>query len=223
MSVSSPSDAMVAGIGASTSMRVAADLRRRILNGELLPGSRLTIDDVAETCHVSHMPVRDALHELEREGVLDVSPRRGAMIRTVDAHFVRNTYDLRAAIEGLLTERCAAAIDAAGIEELHALAAAFDASTQRPAVLEVVQANRRLHDMINRHADNDEAIRVLGRGRLLVEALRLRFGFGPRRMASIVAEHRQLLAAIAARQVERAGRLAREHCERARDDLLARL
>ena len=48
----------------------AADLRQRILTGEFPPGSRLKFDDIAAICSVSHMPVRGALHMLEREGVL---------------------------------------------------------------------------------------------------------------------------------------------------------
>jgi DNA-binding GntR family transcriptional regulator len=93
MSASNPSDVAAGAIGATTAMRVAADLRRRILMGELAPGRRLKIDEVAAICAVSHMPVRGALHKLEREGILELSPHRGAVIRPVDAYFVRNTYD----------------------------------------------------------------------------------------------------------------------------------
>ena len=222
MSASSPSEVAAGAIGATTAMRVAADLRRRILLGELPPGRRLKIDEIAAICEVSHMPVRGALYELEREGILELSPHRGAVIRLVDAHFVRNAYDLRAAIEGMLTERCAESVDDAGIAELRARVDAFeDAKTASPLAL--VRANRELHDSINRHADNPDAVRVLGQGRLLVEALRIRFGFGPSRTDAIVAEHRQILKAIARHDVEKAGRLARAHCVRARDDLLARL
>jgi len=223
MSASNPSDVAAGAIGATTAMRVAADLRRRILMGELAPGRRLKIDEVAAICAVSHMPVRGALHELEREGILELSPHRGAVIRPVDAHFVRNTYDLRAAIEGMLTERCAESVDEAGIAELRAKVEAFEAASSSPDPLALVRANRELHDSINRHADNADAVRVLGQGRLLVEALRVRFGFGPRRTETIVAEHRQILRAIVKRDVEKAGRLARAHCVHARDDLLARL
>ncbi|MEP6942010.1 MAG: GntR family transcriptional regulator [Betaproteobacteria bacterium] len=210
-------------IGATTAMRVAADLRQRILTGEFAPGSRLKIDDIAASCAVSHMPVRGALHVLEREGVLDVLPHRGAVIRPVDARFVRNVYDLRAAIEGMLTERCAQSIDDSGVGELRALLHSFERAAAARKPLAVVRANRDFHDAINRHADNPDAVRVLGQGRLLVEALRVRFGFGPRRTDAIVAEHRQIMRAIAGRDVDKAGRLARAHCVRARDDLLARL
>jgi DNA-binding GntR family transcriptional regulator len=223
MSASSPSDVAAGAIGATTAMRVAADLRRRILMGELPPGRRLKIDEIAAICEVSHMPVRGALHELEREGILELSPHRGAVIRPVDAHFVRNTYDLRAAIEGMLTERCAESIDAAGIAELRARVNAYDDACATGDPLTQVRANRELHDSINMRADNPDAVRVLGQGRLLVEALRVRFGFGPRRSDAILAEHRQILRAIARHDVEKAGRFARAHCVRARDDLLARL
>ena len=223
MSALSPSDAAVGAIGATTAMRVAADLRRRILMGELPPGRRLKIDEIAAICEVSHMPVRGALYELEREGILELAPHRGAVIRPVDEHFVRNTYDLRAAIEGMLTERCAESVDDAGIAELRGRVDAFEEACATADPLALVRANRELHDSINAHADNPDAVRVLGQGRLLVEALRVRFGFGPRRTDAIVAEHRQILKAIARHDVEKAGRLARAHCVRARNDLLARL
>jgi DNA-binding GntR family transcriptional regulator len=215
--------AEAAAIGATTAMRVAADLRQRILMGEFAPGRRLKIDEIAAICAVSHMPVRGALQALEREGILDLLPHRGAVIRPVDPHFVRNVYDLRAAIEGMLTERCAESVDGAGIAELRARLDAFEDACASADALPVVHANREFHDSINRHADNPDAVRVLGQGRLLVEALRVRFGFGPRRTDAIVAEHRQIMSAIAKRDVERAGRVARAHCVRARDDLLARL
>lgn len=214
---------MSTGISATTAMRVAADLRRRILIGELAPGRRLKIDEVAAICDVSHMPVRDALHELEREGVLEVIPHRGAVIRPVDPQFIRNMYDLRAAIEGMLTERCAEAVDPAGVAELKVLASAFEEATAGSDPVRLVDTNRRLHDAINRHARNPDAVRVLAQGRLLIDALRVRFGYGPRRTDSVIAEHRRIMQAIARHDVAGAGKLARAHCTRARDDLLARI
>ena len=221
--MSSRSDLGSAAIGATTAMRVAADLRRRILMGELAPGRRLKIDEVAERCDVSHMPVRDALHELQREGVLEMIPHRGAVIRPVDPKFVRNVYDLRAAIEGMLTERCAEGIDTSGIAKLKVLADAFEDASAGSDPVRLVDANRKLHDAINRHARNPDAVRMLAQGRLLIDALRVRFGYGPRRTDAVIAEHRQILRAIAKHDVERAGQLARAHCTRARDDLLLRM
>ena len=207
----------------TSAMQVAADLRRRILKGDLQPGARLKIDEIAEACEVSHMPVRIALQALEAEGVLDVYPHRGAVIRAVDARFVRNVIELRAAVEVMLTEKCARAIDKDGLAELEALALDFEAAAQRKDPLGIVNANLRFHDAINRVADNAEALRVLGRGRLLIQALRVRYGYAPGRIENVVAEHRALLHAIARKDERRAGEIARRHCEGARDELLALL
>jgi DNA-binding GntR family transcriptional regulator len=87
----------------------------------------------------------------------------------------------------------------------------------------MLAANRQLHDAINAWADNPEALRMLARGRVLVDALRLRYGFGPGRAEAVVAEHRSLMRAIERHDGERAGGTARRHCMRARDDLLARM
>jgi DNA-binding GntR family transcriptional regulator len=207
-------------IGATTAMRVAADLRLRILNGEFSSGQRLKIDDISSLLGVSHMPVRAALQELEAEGVLQVFPHRGAEIRGVDARFVRNMYDLRAAIEGMLTERCAAVIDATAAAALKKTASIFETAARQHDSAAMIAANLQLHASINQIADNPEAVRVLGQGRLLVQALRMRFGFGPGQADVIAQEHLELVDAIAHHDIASAGALARRHCLRARDDLL---
>jgi DNA-binding GntR family transcriptional regulator len=221
LALTSSADAATAGPTAA--MQVAADLRRRILQGEFVPGQRLKIDDIAALCDVSHMPVRVALQELEAEGVLDLYPHRGAVIRDVDARFVRNMLALRAAIEVMLTEECARRIDKRGLAELEALAFDFEAAAALGEAFGVVSGNLRLHDAINRVADNPEALRTLGRGSLLIQALRVRYGFGPGRIENVIAEHRALLHAIARKDARRAAEVARKHCEGARDELLALL
>jgi DNA-binding GntR family transcriptional regulator len=207
-------------LSATTASRVADELRRRILYGELAPGQRLKIDELASLCDVSHMPIREALRELQGEGVLDVFPHRGAVIRGVDRRFVRNFYDVRAAIESLLTARCAERADAAAVTALKTAAAAFESVGDAKAR---VAADRRFHDTINATADNPQALRMLAQGRVLAEALRLRFGYGGGRIEAIIAEHRTLVRAIERRESTRAGEVARRHCIGARDDLLKRL
>ena len=214
------SESTTAGLSATVAHRVAADLRRRILQGELVPGQRLKIDELAAMCAVSHMPIRQALGELEGEGVLELVPHRGAVIKGVDIHFVRNLYDVRQVIEGLLVERCAARIEEPALQQLEAAVAAYEA-VARTDTAALLQANRRFHDTINAVADNPPAVRMLGDGRVLIEALRLRFRYGPTRIDEVVEQHREIFRAIAAHQVERAGRLARVHCMGACEDLLA--
>jgi len=220
MQALSPSDSSASHFSATVSQRVAAELRRRILHGELLPGQRLKIDELAALCAVSHMPVRQALGELEGEGVLEVLPHRGAVIKGVDARFVRNLYDVRQAIEGLLVERCTERIDAAGVARLQLAMQEYE-TVPRTDTAALLQANSKFHDTINEVADNPLAVRMLTDGRLLIEALRLRFGYGSSRIDEVIDQHKAIVLAIEHHDVDRAGQLARDHCRGASQDLLA--
>lgn len=210
------------GAAATTTVDVARRIRDDIVAGTLGFGARLTIDALATRYAVSHMPVREALRELQGESVLEVFPHRGAVIKGVDERFVRNFYDIRAAIEGMLTERCAERIDAAGLAQLGRDAAAFEAAARADAAA-LVRANRALHDTINAGADNPEALRMLAQGRVLADALRMRFGYGHGRIDAVTADHQALLRAIRRRDAAKAGDIARRHCIDARDDLIARM
>lgn len=212
----------VVELSTTTAARVADELRRRILAGELMPGQRLKIDALAARLGVSHMPIREALRALEAEGVLEVYPHRGAIVRGVDRTFVENFYDIRAALEDMLASRCAARIDAGSLAKLKEAAQDFErAAGVDPTA--AVAANRRFHDIINAVADNPEAARMLAHGRVLADALRLRYGYGGGRVDTIVAEHRALVEAIERGDSAQAGHIARRHCIAARDDLVARV
>ncbi|MFQ8433719.1 GntR family transcriptional regulator [Amaricoccus sp. W119] len=207
-------------IGTTTAAQVTADLRRRILLGELVPGQRLKIDEIASLCGVSHMPVRTALQELEAEGVLLVHPRRGAEIRMVDADYITSMLDVRGAIEAMLAGKCAALATAAEIEQIEQLAREFEQRADEDDATALLRANFRLHSFINAVPRNAEAIHTLNRGRLLIETLRMRFGYGGARLGDLVREHREIVAAIARRDVAMARAVAQEHCDHARDELL---
>ena len=210
---------VVADLSATTARRVTDELRRRILAGDFASGQRLKIDDLAARLGVSHMPVREALRALEAEGVLDVLPHRGAIVRGVDRTFIENFYDIRAALEDMLAARCAARIEPRSLARLKEAAADFEAAAGGDAA-EMVASNRRFHDVINAVAANPEALRMLSHGRVLADALRLRYGYGGGRVDTIVAEHRALVDAIERRDASQAGQIARRHCIAARDDLL---
>ena len=68
----------------TVSAAVADDLRRRIVDGEFASGFQLRQDALAAEFGVSRIPVREALRQLEAEGVVDVQPNRGAFVRFAD-------------------------------------------------------------------------------------------------------------------------------------------
>ncbi len=88
----------------SLSDRIETQLKREIMSGDLAPGQRVTIDEIAERLQVSTMPVRDAVRRLDGLGFLKVAPRRGVFVEEFDQTRFRNTMQIRIALECLAVE-----------------------------------------------------------------------------------------------------------------------
>lgn len=82
--------------------RVTEELHRAILNGDIAPGSTVSIVELCKEFDVSHIPVREALRRLESEGVVSLRPGRSAVVASLSAEDLSNIYELRRLVEGAL-------------------------------------------------------------------------------------------------------------------------
>lgn len=208
------------GIGDPVYLRVRERIRNDILSGQFEPGARIKIADLAQRYGVSQMPVREGLQMLQGEGLVTIAPNRGASVRAVDERFIRNMYDIRGAIETLLVRRCAQLISESDIFRLHGIQGRYEEAARAGDFAAVLRFNKQYHHIIYTCADNVEALEMLERNWALIDSLRGRYGFGPGRLLEIVNEHRQLLRALDQRDVRQAERVALEHCEHAKEDLM---
>ncbi|MDQ2079581.1 GntR family transcriptional regulator [Xanthobacteraceae bacterium Astr-EGSB] len=212
-------------VGISTTMaaRVSHAIRNDIISGVLSPGVRLRVAELSTRYGVSHIPVREALRQLEGDRLVVIDPHKGAILRDVSAKFVADIHDTRAAIEVLLVRKATEKITDAEVAELGRLAAAYEEAAAAGRSADMVLANLTFHRFIARIADNPEAAEFHDRGWELVVSIRNRYGFGPGRIASVIDEHRRLVAAIRARDVGSAVAVTQEHCDAAKLDLLDRM
>lgn len=97
---------------------VAANLRERILAGGLAPGTKLVEADLAEEFGTSRGPVREAMRELAREGLVAELSRRGTFVSTLSGHDLSEVYEVREALE---LGACRATIERASDAELTGL------------------------------------------------------------------------------------------------------
>lgn len=217
------SDVAIEGRAATSSARVKDLLRQDILRGVLKPNQRVTLADVAARYGVGQMPVRQALLQLEGEGLLEISAHKGATIRQADAKFVHDMYEIRRVLEAMLIGNAVKVIRADELEAVRRARDRFEAVAATGDEAGLLKANTDFHNIINVVGNNPEATRYINRGWDLIHAMRLQFGFGRTRVAAMVAEHRNIVAALEARDHDRATAVAEDHCRAARDDLLARL
>ncbi|MBC7190503.1 GntR family transcriptional regulator, partial [Candidatus Aerophobetes bacterium] len=85
------------------SQLVYETLKKKLIseeNWEVL-GTRLQEDQLARQFGVSRTPVREAIHRLEKDGLVQIIPRRGAFVKTISAEDVKEIFDLRGALECL--------------------------------------------------------------------------------------------------------------------------
>src|SRR5579884_2528151 len=85
--------------------RVVAALRRAIVIGELQPESHLKEPVLAQRFGVSRLPVREAIAQLDREGLVRIEPRRGAFVIGVTEQDIDDIYECRLALETVAVRR----------------------------------------------------------------------------------------------------------------------
>ena len=207
-------------INTPTYLRLREQIRADIVGGLWKLGSHVTLAELSAHYGVSANPVREALLQLQGEGVVDMRMHRGAVIPAVDERYIDNIYKLRGAVQMMLAREAAARATPAQIERLHGLREAHESAAAASDVAASVQANRALHHFMDGLADNGPAVEVLASRSSLVDAFRCAHGYGSGRLDAVIAQHRKLVRAVARGDADKAAQAAFEHTESSRRDLL---
>jgi DNA-binding GntR family transcriptional regulator len=179
---------------------VAEELRRQILTGELAPGARLRQLDVARQLGVSTTPVREAFTSLARQGLIQQDAHRGVFVSAPSADEVRESYEIRIALEPLAAGLAAKAIDEAQLAELDRLLAEMK-KAKDPAL------EPRFHALIAAAANRPRLAELIA---ALGEA-----SPPPKVSKEINAQHAEIVDALRARAPKRASRAMKAHLEHA--------
>lgn len=215
--------AIMPAINTPTYQLVRDLIRSDIVEGVWPLGSHMTMTELVGRYGVSANPVREALQQLQGEGVIELRMNRGAVVPQVDARYIDNIYKLRAAVQVMLAREAAQRITPAQAERLRELCALHEAAVAEGDVAACVRCNRDFHHFMDKVADNPPAMEVLASRLCLVDAFRRGVGFSAGRLDKVVAQHRRLVRAITRGDADLAARVAHEHTESARLDLLAAL
>jgi DNA-binding GntR family transcriptional regulator len=217
--------------------RLAQLIHAGILSGEYPIEGKLRQEALARQYGVSRTPIREALRKLESQGLVDILPRQGALVRGPTAKTIREAYLVRAELEGLAAELATSRIDDEGLMQLRAAEQEFRIAARDLAVLidgdemaaddSWVRANDLFHEAIFRAAGNERLHRTITELHMLFprsltwSALANR----PHLVQENAEEHRRVLEAIERREpgaarlqmsyhVRRAGELVAQRFER---------
>lgn len=189
---------------------VADRIRDAIFDGGYAPGSQLREVELAEALGVSRGPVREALLKLEREGLVRSEWHRGATVTTLSGEDVAELDSLRAALEHLAVELV---VERAGDDALAAIDAVVRRMERAAGEHEMVRCDLEFHDAVYAAAGHRRLLEAWHAIRSQVHLFLLtRIGVATDGyLAGIPAEHRELVAALRARDRETALALFAEH------------
>lgn len=201
--------------------RVAAQMRQEILDGTLEPGSWLRLQALAKRCEVSVQPVREALQQLQGEGLVEIFPNRGARVRGLDRNRLIHIYEMREALESFMSRRFAEEAAMSDIARLVDIQQRHDAATAASDMPEVYAINREFHGLICGHGGNVDVTELTARYADLTITLSHRIGRGRRYLDRARREHHRLLAAFAKRDASGAAEIGAAHVRATRVEVLA--
>lgn len=169
-------------------------LREAIVSGELEPGERLLQDRLAERLNVSATPIREALRELQAEGVLSHTPHQGVRVSEVKLEEAQEIYMIRGLLEQLATCLAVPRLGSSDVQALTAQLARMDAYIERGELTQIRLPDYRFHMLIYRAAGMPHLLRIITDlwTRFPSDALYVL----PGRPRSSVKEHRGIMQAI---------------------------
>lgn len=193
------------------SQAIYRSLRERILSNDIESGARLVLREIANHYQASDIPVREALRMLERDGLVETTPYRGARVTTLTRREVEETYFIRAHLESIATGLAASRVTDAEVEQLDELMVRMRAAVGQEDGPGFSDLNQQFHRTIIAACGN-EMLREL-----TMDIWQRHSGFQrvfrmvPKRLATSQAEHERIMDALRARDSEWAAKLALWH------------
>ncbi len=198
--------------------RLVGELRQRIVNHELPPGSRLREQDLADEFGVSRARIREAFGILEERGLIERIPNRGAIVTRLEVDKIKELFEVREALEAQMVRL---AVEKSPPETWDNLIDLFGPSMEdtlaRNDFDAYAQANYQFRRQCVVAADNEVLRNLLDSLYDRTQVLIRRLILVPGRMQEGMRQHREILAAMRAGNAEEAERLKRDNIRSARD------
>lgn len=186
-------------------------------------GGRLSVPRLATQLKVSRTPVKEALARLEREGLVTTIPNRGSFVSLLGADDIREVYEIREMLEGLVARLAVQRAGPAAIRMLRALVRSQQKALRSADLDAIMKVDMEFHRRLRELAGNRRLNMLLQN---LQDQIRIVFATSitiPGRREKAMAEHRGILAGVEKGDPEGAERAAREHIRNVREAVLASL
>ncbi len=211
--------------GTNIQARVIDEMRRRIISGDIATGVNLSELALAEEFSVSRTPVREALKQLQTEGLVEIRPRVGTFVTTPSRREITELFEMKELLEGAAARLLAQRGRVPELDRLDENLRQSDAAVSNDDRVRYAHLVEEFHEVLIIGADNSKLqahyrmlMNQLAYSRLVNTSLSQ-----PGRVLQSDREHHRVLELITAKDGETAERVMREHVRASRQSLLAGL
>jgi DNA-binding GntR family transcriptional regulator len=200
---------------------VVDHLRGFIVEGLLAPGVKLNERLLCETLGISRTPLREALKVLAADGLIEISPNKGATVSLMSEAEIREMFELMSGLEAFSGELACERITPVEIAEIKALHYAMLACRAQNDLSGYYSRNQTIHDKINEAARNSALRQTYLSINRRLKALRFRSNFQTPKWDAAIRDHEQMIEALESRDGKRMSAILRAHLLSKRDAVLA--
>jgi len=196
-------------------------IKAAILSLDLEPGHPLVESELAEQLGISKTPVRTALQELERDGLVTKVLYKGTYVTGITSHDIREVFQLRAVLEGLAARLSVPALDESDLAQARELLSATETALETGDRALASQYGAQFHDLIRRKADNQRLLLIVRNLDDHTRRFRLLSDQISGRLEKSLGQHEAILEALEARDPKLAEQRVRQHLHSVLEELSA--
>lgn len=186
-------------------------LRQAILKGDMEPGERLMEITLANKLGVSRTPIREAIRKLELEGLVNMIPRKGAIVASISEKDMKDVLEVRITLEELAVKLAIKNMTDEDIELLVKAGRNFENAVISRDIVEICEADVAFHDIIYNKTGNNRLIQIISNLREQMYRYRLEYIKDARTHSILISEHNDIIKCLKNKDVVAAQEAVREH------------
>ncbi|MBE9532279.1 MAG: GntR family transcriptional regulator [Proteobacteria bacterium] len=193
--------------------RIVEFIKDAVISGSLKPGERVPESEIAERFGISRTPIREAFRQLESEGFLMMTPRKGAVVSPITDKDVREFYAIKSLLEGYAAEQACIELTDKEIKKLQDLNDEMEKNEDKGNVKNFFKLDNQFHEVFIKASRNEKLCALIHQLVEQFERFRITALSLPGRMHNSVAQHKEIIEAIEDKNVALVSKLVRANAE----------
>lgn len=200
--------------------RIVDFIKDAVVTGRLKPGERVPEQEIAESFGISRTPIREAFRQLESEGFITVTPRKGAVVSPITDKDVSEFYAIKSLLEGFAAKTACLTLTPKELKKLETLNAQMEKCAERDDVKGFFRLDNQFHDTFLKACGNEKLCNLIHQLVQQFERFRITALALPGRMRDSVRQHNEIIEAFKTGNTALVETLVKANAERGRDVLV---